>query len=573
MIRWPLLLAVACSTDGESDGGPTDSTTRDSSTTTTGGTIPTPESADTATTATTVPTSFEATFLWAPITFVGAVDYGAAVGPIDKAAQVEPGPAMLAEVTLAAGLSTSSAGGNSHGVGIGFFDADGDSWEDILVASGKVGASTYMSSLWHNNGDGTFTDVSTTSGVGPALSNRDTYSVAAADYDADGDLDVLIGAQPMDILLQNQGDGTFVDVTTAAGVGGPQSTSDPGGSSKIGAWGDYNGDGWMDYVVASSTFNNNDRNAYLMQNDGDGTFTDVSATSDLQISTSGNPCAVIWTDYDNDGDQDLNIWNDRGNATTNRTLLRNDKGMWVDATVSANMTNSVGNPMGIDGADIDRNGFLDYYLGNIGGNPLMMQQNGQFVDYATSAGVRADYGWGLGFEDLNADTWWDIFVAQEDTRPYLTFIHDRNIPPTFTEREWAHPAVSTGHNVPVAFADFDHDFDVDVVSGNTDGQPLVLYRNDTDRGTNQYLEVEVARSPGVGEFGGVSGRVVVKVGDTVLWRDLTGGSSRASQNAMSVRFGLGQYTGAEWVAVLWPDGRELSALNVPGNTKITLSAP
>lgn len=94
---------------------------------------------------------------------------------------------------------------------------------------------------------------------------------------------------------------------------------------------------------------------------------------------------------------------------------------------------------------------------------------------------------------------------------------------------------------------------------------MSLYRNDTDLGTNRWLEVRVPRTPETNSLGGISGRVVVKTRDLLQFRDITGGSSRASQNAMSVRFGLGQWTGAEWVAVLWPDGRQVAVQGVEGN--------
>ena len=517
------------------------------------------------------PAPFAADYLWATLTFDDATDFGFVPSEIPLAETVEPGPVVLVEHASEAGLGASVVGGDTHGVGVGAFDVDGDGWDDIFVASG-VGAVSYSSAVWHNNGDGTFSDGSEVSGVLAALAGVDAYSVAAADYDADGDFDVYVGAIPYGILLRNDG-GVLSDVTGAANAAGPESVT-PGGVSKIAAWGDYDNDGWLDLVAASSTFTTAPENGYLLRNQGDGTFADVSTATALQFSGEGNPCAVLWTDYDNDGDLDLNVWNDRGGAFTNRSLLRNDGGVWTDVTVAAHLTNDVGNPMGIDGADVDRNGFSDYYLGNIGGNPLFLgQADGTFVDNAAAAGVLGSFGWGLAFEDLDADTWWDIFVAEEDARPYLTFTHNRDTPPTFTQQEWQHVGVDKGHNIPVAFADFDHDFDVDMVSGNTAGQPLALFRNDTNRGTNRFLEVEIADSPGFGDRGGITARVVVKMGPTVLWRDITGGSSRASQNAVSARFGLGQWTGAEWVAVLWPDGRQVSAVNVPGNSRVYLSGP
>ena len=342
--------------------------------------------------------AFTAPFLWAPIPYEGAVDGRHVPRSIPETERVDASAVVLTEVGEEAGLATATAGGNSHGVGIGFFDANGDGWEDIFVASG----SSFVTSLWTNDRDGTFSDATVTSGIASLVGGRDTYSVAAGDYDADGDVDIYLGAHPQSILLRNEGDGTFTDQTMAAQAGGPPSAEDLSGSSKIGAFGDVDGDGWLDIFVASSTFGaSTSRNGYLLRNDRDGTFTDVSEAMALQISSQGNPCAVMWTDYDNDGDLDLNVWNDRGQSTSNRTLLRNDGDTLVDVTTAAGMTMFAGNPMGIDGADIDRDGFLDYYVSSIGGNPLLMAQgDGTFVDFSIAAGVRGEYGWGLGFEDL-----------------------------------------------------------------------------------------------------------------------------------------------------------------------------
>jgi hypothetical protein len=518
---------------------------------------------------------FSADFLWQALDLSGALDLGFTPGPVPDGEQREPGPVTLTEVADQAGLGASVSGGNTHGVGVGFFDADGDGWADIFVASGVSGdgAHAWDSALWRNRGDGTFEDVSEASGVRAMLSGLDAYSVAAADYDADGDLDVYVTAHPRDVLLQNFGDGTFVDATAAAGAGGPESEPASNGSSKIAAWGDLDGDGWLDLVVASSQFLDQPANGYLLRSRGDGTFEDATAAAGLQVADEGNPCAVLWSDYDSDGDQDLWVWNDRGDSDENRALLRNEGGVFADVTAEVGATNPMGNPMGIDGADIDRDGWQDYYIGNIGNAALLRAQgDGTFVDWSVAAGVAGEYTWGLGFEDLDLDGWWDLFVAQEDERPHLSFTNLRERPPRFEQQGWPHPEVPAdlSHNVAVAFADYDHDGDVDIVTAGTGGTRLNLYRNDTDRGSDRWLHVSVPASPGIGERGGVSARVVIKAGDTVLFRDLQAGSSRASTNELSVRFGLGQYTGADWVAALWPDGRVSAARGVAGDQKLEL---
>jgi len=511
--------------------------------------------------------------LWADVPLTGSPDYGHT--PTLEASPVAAGMLMFPEVGDSAGLGASESGGNSHGVGVGFFDVDNDGDPDIFHAPGTDGdgSPTWDASLWLNDGTGQFTDASVASGMRGILAGLDMYSVAAVDVDADGDLDVHVTAHPTDKLLINDGSGTFSDGTAAAGLGGPPSNPASNGSSKIGAWGDLNRDGWPDLAVASSQFDYHPPHIYVMQNNGDGTFTDVTTASAAAISTQGNPCAVLWTDYDNDGDQDLAVWNDRGDSSDNRTLLSNDGGVFTDVTAAVFWTNPMGNPMGIDGADVNHDGLLDYYIGNIGGNALLVNLgNGTFADYSASAGVRGSYSWGLTFEDFDHDGWWDLFVAEEDDRPYLAFQNLQTVPPTFAETMWSHAPVGNGHNVALASADMDADGDVDVVTAGTSGSRLNLFRNDTDDGTNHWLEVVIDEEPVTGARGGVGARVVIAMPDgSTLFRDITGGSSRASQNAHSVRFGLGDWDGVSVVAVLWPDGRTLAARNVPGDQVLHLA--
>ena len=520
------------------------------------------------------PETFSAVFLWDSLNLSDAIDLGFTAGPVAPGSQVSSGPITFSEIGDQVGLANSQAGGNSHGVGIGFIDINNDGWEDLMLANGRARNQSWNSKLYLNN-RGQFTDISDSSGIAGILNGLDTYSVAAADYDRDGDLDIHITAHPSDILLQNQGDNTFIDVTEVAGLGGPNSAPDSSGSSKIGAFGDYNGDGLLDLVVASSTFTSAQvPNGYLMRNNGDGTFSDVTRDTRFAAAPTGNPCAVMWSDYNADGHQDLWIWSDRGNRNENRVLLQNQNGAtFRNVRQEVGATWTVGNPMGIDAADADHDGYLDYYVSDIGNAFLHNQQNGRFSEIASSSGTSGEFGWGLGFEDFNADSWADIFVAQEDDRPYLSFTNLQQRPPRFSEQRWSHSRVGrNGHNVAVAFADFDRNGTVDVVTASTSGSRVNLFRNDTNLGSNRWLEVKVPVTPNTNERGGISGRVVVKTGDLVQFRDITGGSSRASQNAMSVRFGLGQWTGAEWVGVLWPDGRQTVVKGVEGNQILEIPA-
>ncbi len=488
-----------------------------------------------------------------------------ALDPVDLGHAPTPGPpgppARLAFVdeTAARGLGAARGGGNQHGVAVALVDLDGDLDPDALFANGvsNVDGRVTPSTLWRNEG-GVFVDA--TDGLGGALDGRDTYSVAAGDVDADGDVDLYVGAQPTNVLLRNRGDGTFEDATAEAGAEG--TPSDPAlvadGRGKIAVIDDVDGDGWLDLLTATST--QPPPGATLLRNRGDGTFEDATAAFGARIDETGNPCAVLITDYDNDGRRDAWIWNDRGG----HTLLHHDGSGWEDFGAAADRVD-IRNPMGIDAADVDRDGDLEFYVGNIGPHPLLDNLgNGRFLDLSRAAGTTGEYGWGVGFRDFDLDGWVDLLVTQEDERPTLVYRNDRDR--TFTRAELDGPPLrdpAAAHNVPAAFGDVDGDGRTDALIARSDGSPVQLLRDVTAVGDRAALEVVIARDPATGAGGGVGARVVVRTGAVVQFVDVHGGSSRASQSELVARFGLGGWDGADLVVVAWPHGAVRAFAGVP----------
>ncbi|MFI4896248.1 MAG: FG-GAP repeat domain-containing protein, partial [Phycisphaerales bacterium JB059] len=235
-----------------------------------------------------------------------------------------------------------------NGAGLGLIDLDNDGDPD-LVAMGQGGAV----GVWENDGTGHFTSRAAGSGM-PTLVRPSGLS--AADYDNDGDLDIhLTDFLGVDHLMRNDGNFTFTDVAAAAGV-------DSGGFGYGGAWGDYDGDGWVDLYVPNRTQTHSSPILnHLYRNNGDGTFTDMAVA--LGVTDGEAPSLVAaFLDYDRDGDADLYLGNDKGsNSSWTNHLYRNEgDGTFTDVTAMSGTEANV-DCMGIAWGDFDRNGWMDIY--------------------------------------------------------------------------------------------------------------------------------------------------------------------------------------------------------------------
>jgi len=358
----------------------------------------------------------------------------------------------FSDVTDIAGVGCT---GSSRGVAWGDYDNDGDL--DLYVANYNE-----ANVLYRNNGDGTFTDVTSEAGVG-CISH--SYGVAWGDYDNDGDLDLYVANYGANVLYRNNGDGTFTDVTSEAGVSCT-------GSSLGVAWGDYDNDGDLDLYVA----NHYEANV-LYKNNGDGTFTDVTGAAG--VGCTGSSYGVAWGDYDNDGDLDLYVTNYEANV-----LYRNNgDGTFTDVTSEAGVS-CTGSSRGVAWGDYDNDGDLDLYVANYNEANVLYRNNGDgtFTDVTSEAGVGCTgHSLGVAWGDYDNDGDLDLYVTNDGAN----VLYRNNGDGTFT---MVGAGVGcTGSSYGVAWGDYDNDGHLDLYVANSGAN--VLYRNNGN--LNHWLQIRL----------------------------------------------------------------------------------
>ena len=472
--------------------------------------------------------------------------------------------------------------------GVALFDYDNDGYLDIYFVNSLTvdlvrSHQTSRSILYHNNLDGTFTDVTNRSGLGDIGFGM---GVAAGDYNNDGLIDLYVTCLGPNHLFKNNGNGTFTDVTTKAGV------SDPRWSTGA-AFVDYDNDGKLDLFVANYVdFDLNHLPEFgqgrtcqfkgvpvqcgprglpgagdsLYHNNGDGTFTDVSKKAGVSDPNGYYGMGVICSDFDDDGLVDIFVAND---STPNFLYHNNGDGTFKEVGfISGTAVNGSGKEqgsMGVTLGDYDHDGMLDLFLTNFDDeyNTLYHNEGRGFfsdVSYAAKvAEVSLPYvGWGTKFFDYDNDGWVDLFVAnghaypQRDHYRQRMFVHHNNRDGTFDEvaAQLGSSLVENRVSRGVAFGDIDNDGDVDIVVNDLDGSPQ-LFRNDGGNANNSIL----IRTIGVkSNRDGIGARVKVVLGGVTLVDEVRSGGSYISQNDMRLHFGLERRTKIDLVEVHWPSG-------------------
>jgi enediyne biosynthesis protein E4 len=479
--------------------------------------------------------------------------------------------------------------------GVALFDYDNDGWIDIFLVNGSTLEDLQMgkchpSKLYHNNHDGTFTDVTVQAGFTHCGWG---FGAAVGDYDNDGWEDLYTTYLDGAVLYHNNRDGTFTDVTAAAGVG------NPGRWGTSAAFGDYDKDGYLDLYVANYVdldlhhlpeFGQGPFCQYrgipvscgprglkggrdrLYHNNGDGTFTDVTEKLNLDPD-SYYGLGVLWLDYDLDGCPDLYVAND----STPSLLYHGDcKGGFAEVGVQAGAAYSADGReqagMGIDSADYDNDGWPDIAKTNFSDDTNNLFHNdhtGEFTDLAGAANfgpISTPFlGFGIKFLDLDNDGWKDIFVANGHVNPevdkHLFGVTLAERPLLFRNlRNGQFEEIGRNAGAPLArryvargaaTADFFNDGREDLLVSVLDGSPLLL-RNETGK-VGHWLRVKTVGT--ASNRDGFGARVQVSAGALVQSAEVRANSSFESASDPRAHFGLGTRMLVDSITIYWPSGK------------------
>ena len=492
--------------------------------------------------------------------------------------------------THTAGSSPEKYLPESTGAGCAFLDYDNDGWMDIyLVNSGPCDFFTpthpLRNALYHNNRDGTFTDVTDRAGV---PGGGYGMGVAAGDYNGDGFPDLYVTQYRRSILYRNNGDGTFTDVTEKAGVAAP-------GWAASAVWFDYDNDGRLDlFVCRFVDFDKSKHHhcgapnipalaglneycyprvyspmpSWLFHNNGDGTFTDVSQKMGI-TDNPGKSWGAVATDINNDGWLDLFVAND----TTANFLFVNRQGRRFEeigftSGVAYGEGGKARSGMGVDSADFNQDGWMDLFVTDLNHELYAFYLNKHdesFDDIAGRTGIasisKLMSGWGIKFFDYDNDGNLDLLIANGhpddliekiyDSVTYrepLLLFHNTGGALSNVSREsgpiFSRPLSGRG----LALGDFDNDGAVDALVSNNDGAPVLLRNNAGSR--NHWLGVSL-----VGKTcnrDAVGARITWQAGDLKRSTMKVGGGSYLSSHDPRMVLGIGQRGKMDWIEVKWP---------------------
>ena len=522
-------------------------------------------------------------------------------------------------VAQQAGLNISTVYGDERrnryllettGSGAAFIDYDNDGWQDIFLVNGTRldGLPPNLNStnrLYHNTGNGKFTDVTEKAGL---VRTSWGQSVCGGDFDNDGYTDLFVSSYGKNALYRNNRNSTFTELAEKAGVANNRTRWGSGC-----AFLDYDHDGLLDLFVASyidldlktaplpetgpcqykgimvacgppglSGGSNT-----LYHNNGNGTFSDVSEKSGIIKANGTYGLGVLTADFDNDGWTDIYVANDSAPAA----LYHNNKnGTFTDIGIEAGCALSIdGKPqagMGVTAGDYNRDGWLDIFKTNFSGDTSSLYRNtgkSTFDDVTFPAGMGLNtrwLGWGCGFIDVDNDGWTDIFLVNGHVypevekltteagyaQPKVLYRNLQNGSFADVSQKAGEAVVSPNPSRGAAFGDYDNDGDVDILINSVNGPPELLRADSLNQ--NNWIKIKLA---GVkSNRDGIGARIkCVTEGGTQI-DEVRSGGSYYSQNDLRVHFGLGKNQRVQSLEISWPGGKVETLKNVAANQLVVV---
>jgi len=500
--------------------------------------------------------------------------------------------------------------------GVAVIDYDNDGWMDLYFVNGaelpamRKSSPKFWNRLYHNNRDGTFSDVTEKAGVKGANSGGYSMGVAVADYDNDGDQDLFVAGVNRNILFRNDGKGRFDDVTEKARVAGV----DPQRGkmwSVAAAWLDYDNDGDLDLFVVNYCKWSPESDHYcgamkegwrtycfpdryeglpnqLFRNNGDGTFSDVSSQSGV-AKHIGKGMGVAIADYDDDGFVDVFVAND---TLPNFLFRNNGRGGFEETALTAGVAvNDSGRPvssMGVDFRDYDNDGSPDLVISALEGETYPLFRNlgkGFFADATWQCGLGAETvkrsGWGLGLFDFNNDGLKDLFTANSHVNDNIELYNNQ----TYRQPNSVFAGAGAGAFIEAsreagadfqikrahrgcAFADFDNDGRVDVVTTSLN-EPVELFRNEA-AGGNHWLAIKLIGVKSNRDGIGAKIKLVTGYGDA-QFNHVTTSVGYASSSDVRAHFGLGKEKVVKLIEIRWPSGATQELKEVAADRLLTIT--
>ncbi len=523
---------------------------------------------------------------------------------------------QLRDVTQQAGLRFVHNNGafgkkflpETMGPGVAFIDYDNDGWPDIFLVNGMDwpghAKKHTTPKLYHNNHDGTFTDVTHKAGLDVEMFGM---GVAVGDYDNHGYDDLFVTAYGQNHLFHNNGNGTFTDVTQKAGLLGPQEFSTSA------AWVDYDKDGHLDLVVGNYVQWTPETDLYctldgksksyctpesykgtsvrLWHNRGNGTFEDLTQKAGLGDPTS-KTLGIAVLDFDDDGWPDLLFSND---TQPNKLYRNNGNGTFTEKAVVAGIAFSEDGVaragMGVDAADYDHSGFPSLLITNFANQMLSLYHNegkGLFVDEAPRSEIgRASLltlGFGCFFFDYDLDGWPDVLVANghidADVQRVQANVKYAMPPHLFRNvgkgkfeevtkslgQAFASPRVGRG----AAYADFNNDGRLDLLL-STNGGPVYLFRNEAQGAAPPNYSLRIKLTGTKSNRDGIGATVRLTSGGETQTQMLRSGSSYLSASELVLTFGLAHNQKADAVEIRWPSGEVERLANARAGQTVTVT--